>query len=143
LRFGRDVSSGAARAQKVNMYHLLLAPGAAEVHEVWSQVLREIEEIQAVCRSRGARMLLVVFPCSVQIERPELDAPQKLLARFAESRSLAYLDLLPVMLEPFVKGELDLDGLFFDALHPTAQANRILAGRIVGEITSFGLLSSR
>lgn len=78
----------------------------------WDVVRAQLAEVQAACKSVEAKLLIVAFPHSVQVnashfefferlgydtDRRSLDAarPQELLAGFCRERGIPWLDLLP------------------------------------------------
>jgi len=136
----RDPAVLRARTDRLTPYHLLLQPEAERVQEAWPPVLTELDSILAWCRARSLPLVLVVFPYTIQLASPEVDAPQRILAHFARVRGLPYLDLLPGLRAGQQRGALLPTDLFFDGLHPTALGNRISAGEIARLVHEQALL---
>lgn len=109
---------------------LLTRPAAPEVSSAWDRTLPELARLVAHCRQRGIPILLVGLPYTIQLERPELDAPQRRLAAFASEQGIEFLDLAPVMREALQRQGGELDALFLDALHLTPQGCEVAAEAI-------------
>lgn len=84
-----------------------------------------LERIAAYCQSIDARLALVFFPASPQVQAqfddPFVDAPQRGLAAFANERSLPALDLLPEL-----RAHAD-EPLFADQCHFNVLGNAVVA----------------
>lgn len=113
---------------------LLTRPAAPEVNEAWERTLPELARLIAHCRQRRIPILLVSFPYTIQLELPELDAPQRRLTAFAGEQGVELLDLAPVFREQLAANDGDLDALFLDALHLTPQGSKAAAMAIAAHL---------
>lgn len=124
----------------VTVGDLWARPDARAVVEAWDRTLPELARIVGLCKPRGIPVLLVVHPYAIQLERPELDAPQRRLAAFAEAQGIELLDLAPALRAAATErggGDVaaGVDALYLDALHYTADgsaaAGAAIADRLV------------
>ena len=120
---------------------LLSRPDDPAVRQAWDRTLPELGRIVGFCRPRKIPVLLVAFPYTVQLEHPELDAPQRRLAEFAKEQGVEVLDLAPAFRSALAANGGDLDALFLDALHLTP-AGCDLAAREVAKMLVDGLYLS-
>jgi lysophospholipase L1-like esterase len=109
---------------------LLTRPDDSAVTEAWNRTLPELARLIAHCRQRKIPVLLVGLPYTIQLEHPELDAPQRRLTAFAAEQGVEFLDLAPVFRAELERAEGDLDALFLDALHLTPQGCAVAADAI-------------
>lgn len=151
----------AAKARRVNPWLLraalrnpdylldnLLMESAAN-QRAWLKTRELLAAIHEETRARKARLLVVVFPRSIQINDSRFEffrkltfrvdertltsrRPQELVARFCEERGIAMLDLLPVFEERVAEDlYLDMDD------HFDADGHRLAADRIVSFVAPF------
>jgi len=113
---------------------LLTRPDAPDVNQAWDRTLPELARLVAHCRQRKIPMLLVGLPYTIQLKRPELDAPQRRLAAFAVEHGIEFLDLAPVFRAELEHVGGDLDALFLDALHLTPQGCAVAADAIASHL---------
>jgi lysophospholipase L1-like esterase len=115
---------------ELSAYALLLEPDSRPVQAAWQLTLQNIERIARTCREQKLPLLVVAFPYSIQILRPEFNQPQRILAQFCEVQQLAFLDLQPAIIEELSRlGELD-EYFFMDAIHPTNAGYHFCAEQI-------------
>ena len=86
--------------------------------------------------------MLVAFPYTFQFSQPDKSStPQRILAAFAETRGVSFLDLLPVYVEAMsLRGEAP-EAFFLDKDHPTPRGHRLAARAIAQRIQREGWLS--
>lgn len=113
---------------------LLTRPNATDVVAAWNQTLPELARLIAHCRQRKIPILLVHFPYTIQLERPELDAPQRRLAGFAQEQGVELFDLTPSFRAALSAAGGDLDEFFIDALHLTPRGCEVAAEAIARKL---------
>jgi len=59
-------------------------------------VLNYLDEINTIVVGAEMPFLLVIFPHSFQIGKPELQQPQGKIREYARSRNIDYIDVTPV-----------------------------------------------
>ena len=88
-------------------------------------VVPAIERIATHCERIGARLALVLFPASPQVQAqfddPMVDAPQRRLGTIAHQRSISTLDLLP-----YLRAHAG-EPLFADQCHFNVHGNAVVA----------------
>ena len=91
-----------------------------------------LEKMGQSVSQRGARLLVLVWPLSIQVaaETPKYTAWQLQQFDFAHQHDVAILDLLPIMKSQL--GKYTLDELYLDLGHPNVAAN-IEIGSVVAE----------
>lgn len=100
--------------------------GAAWTEAGWREVPSQLRQMQEWTRANQARLVVAVFPVSIQAEAEfQEDSPQSRLGRICSELGIPYLDLLPVMRAR--SGQK----LFFDQCHLTP-AGAALAGETIG-----------
>lgn len=140
MEYGSDVQEGARRAETLSIWHLILEPNRDDVQAAWRQTQRSVDGIVDWCGENGASLLLVMFPVSAQLERPELRAPQWIMESFARRRDVSYLDLLPPLAAEMRARDVTEADLMIDAVHPSELGHEWI-GRIVADaIVERGLL---
>ena len=126
-------SAEAERKEAYAISRLWEQPFPQHLEEAWSQTERELEELVALCERQGIGLLVAMAPHRAQVTGgAALNAPQKRLERWAQERSVAFMDLLPDLRERSGDGSRASVGrLFLDAGHLTAEGNHIIAAAIV------------
>lgn len=117
-----------------SVLELVLREDAPEVRHAMDATLGELARLDELCRQRGDRLGLVVFPFRFQIVDPRLDAPQRRLRAFAEERGIPLLDTLPTL-----RAE-GADATLMDADHLTALGHRRVAEAIAAWLERESLL---
>ncbi|MSR62849.1 MAG: SGNH/GDSL hydrolase family protein [Planctomycetes bacterium] len=142
LRRALAADSPAARAfaARLTPYHLLLEPDSMRVREAWAATQSELEILVAWCRTHALPLALVVCPYALQLERPELDAPQRVLARFADEHALPFVDLLPALVRAGREHGWTTQELFVDGVHPSALGHAQAAREIARELCAQGVV---
>jgi len=135
-----DSPAARAFAERLTPYHLLLEPDSARVRAAWTAERTELEALVAWCRTRALPLALVVCPYALQLERPELDAPQKVLARFASEHALPFVDLLPALLRAARERGWTMQQLFLDGVHPSALGDALAAREIARAMVTQGVV---
>ena len=126
--------------------------GEASLEAAWESSLRVLERVVELTRARGLRLVLVVFPVEVQLDReaiaryrrdygvavPEaaLDGdPQRRLAAFGAAHAVPVIDLLPALR---AAGGADLylrtGPIRFDPVHLSPRGHRIVADAIAARL---------
>lgn len=109
---------GELRPGELSAYELLLNPDSPPVQEAWRLTLQSIERIVRTCREKHVPLLIVAFPYTIQVAKPEFDRPQRILGQFCEVQQVPYLDLQgPIVRELTRLGKTD-EHFFLDAIHP-------------------------
>jgi lysophospholipase L1-like esterase len=141
FRFGRDVRAGAVREEFRSVRALVEEPGSAQVAQAWAANLANLDRLAALCRARGLRLCLVVFPFAFQLDAGEAaDDPQRRLREFARERGLPALDLLPVL-----RARAKADGIaaadyFLDEAHPSPLGSVVVGNALSEFVIGQGLL---
>ena len=129
LRYGRDTQQGAEKVQGLLVESLVHDADDAAVDAAWKLTLESLDGIIGLCRARGVRLVVGVFPFRVQLDHPEsASAPQKRLLAHLALRGVAALDLLPVLARSDPSVDLLPDGNHLSA----AGSERV--GRLVAEM---------
>jgi lysophospholipase L1-like esterase len=123
-----------AHAQRLTPYHLIVEPDSERVQAAWRAALSELQGVHEWCRARERPLLLALVPLAIQLENPQADAPQRILARFAAQRGLAHVDLLPPFLRASRERGLGMADLYLDALHPSALGCELAARTLALEV---------
>lgn len=134
IEYGADARRGAAAREELSVYELLLDPNAERVQAAWRFALEELDGIARWCAERAVPLLIAVSPYTIQLERPELDAPQWILERFCGRRSIHFLDLAPPLRAILAERGWSDRELFLDALHPSERGCAIMAELIARRI---------
>ncbi len=101
----------------------------------WSTSMGELDEMLSVLADHNIESAVVVFPSRFQVEeKPTPDKPQRRLREFCESRSVAFLDLLPFLLES------GRERLYLDETHFSAEGCETIAETIRDFLMESGLL---
>jgi lysophospholipase L1-like esterase len=82
---------------------------------------REIRSIVQWCRDHGSQPVLLAWPYAVQMESPIVKSKQAVLARLADTESIAIVDLVPAFR---AHGGARL---FADVVHANAEGCRVVA----------------
>ncbi len=116
-------------------YMELLSSDKEEIEAGWDIAMSELEEMLALLRTCGIKMVVVAFPPKLQIEEhPAPDRLQKRLKTFCEDHQVPFVDLLPSFLE-------NRDShLFLDKVHLTASGYSLAAENIGESLITHGLL---
>jgi lysophospholipase L1-like esterase len=129
-----------------------LSPPSVYQTQAWTSSLEMLSRIVAFCRSRGYRLVVVVFPMQMQMSAADLQFyrekyhlqlgdktlsgdPQRRLKEFAKATGVTLVDLLPVY-RAYDSKDLYLRNKMipFDPTHPSAIGNKIAAEEIFGVI---------
>lgn len=88
-------------------------------------VVPALDRIAAHCKTIDARLALVLFPASPQVQAqfadPMIDAPQRRMATIAHQRSISTLDLIPYL------NAHAAERLFADQCHFNVRGNAVVA----------------
>ncbi len=105
-------------------------------------MLSDLKRFVDQCRSSDVPLVLVCFPVMEQMERSDVSRnPQERLARFAESESIPYLDLLPAFRAAFGAGADSVKASFVDSTHPTVAGHRVAGEATASFLEESGMLS--
>jgi lysophospholipase L1-like esterase len=131
-----------------------LAPPSPYQDHAWESSFEMLSRIRDLCRQRGYRFVVVVFPMQMQLSAVQLqfyrqkyhlnlsdDAvsgkPQQRLRQFAAQTGIDLVDLLPIYRIH------ESEGLYFhsamipaDPTHPSARGNHLIAEQICNEVLS-------
>lgn len=142
MRFGRDVRRGAEIEGLLAAQALAATPDRPDRQEAWAATFADLDRLRELCRARGIRLGLVVFPFTFQVAaRTGVDDPQRRLLDYARSRDLPALDLLPLLRARAHSGDgLTAQDFFLDVDHPSVLGSSIVADRLVEFVVSEGLL---
>ena len=140
-----------------NPNHLLdnVLMGTDENMRAWARVEELLNDIADRCDEIGARLMIVVFPRSIQINRSHFeffekltlrlddrtlqsDKPQRLLRDYCDRRGLPCLDLLPVL-----KGRSEEEFYRDKDDHLNDVGNRLASDRLMEFFRSNDVLSVR
>lgn len=136
LRFGRTLRESAIHQELLGVRGLVEQPDHPEIIEAWEATYACLDDILKQCESLNARFLLAVFPYKFQIDDPQtLSAPQNALRTWAETRNVADIDLLPLMVDELERRGVPADAFFMDDCHLTAEGSRWV-GEVLAEILS-------
>ena len=127
-----------------------LSPASAYQTQAWTSSLEMLSRIAALCRERGYRLIVVVFPMQMQMSAADLrfyrekyhlklsdqtlsGDPQRRLKEFAKATGVTLVDLLPVY-RAYDSKDLYLRNKLipFDPSHPSVKGNKIAAEEIFG-----------
>jgi lysophospholipase L1-like esterase len=142
-------SSGILDIAKVGgMDFGVLAPQHENQERAWTDSLAMLSRIVALCRERGYKLMLVVFPVQMQLSAAELQfyrekfrlrlsdcilagEPQRRLRDYADAMGLTLVDLLPVFHNYNYKGlYIHNDRIPADPTHLSIEGNQIAAAEI-------------
>ncbi|MCZ6683686.1 MAG: SGNH/GDSL hydrolase family protein [Planctomycetota bacterium] len=141
-RFGRDLHAAAEQIERFAIEDILEEVPDAHVERAWRIVLSELKRFVDQCRSSEVALVLVCFPARAQMERSDVSRdPQERLARFAESESIPYLDLLPAFRAAFGAGADAVKASFVDSTHPTVAGHRVAGEATAAFLEASGMLS--
>ena len=139
IRFGRDVSAGARRAESADVRRLAHDPEAPAWRRAWSITVGNLDRIFALAKSREIESLLVIFPYAFQLDAPaRSDGPQRRLVAHARARGVPVLDLLP----PLAARKADAP-YFIDDSHLSTEGHRAVADALAEFVVQRELLSPR
>jgi lysophospholipase L1-like esterase len=142
VRFGRDVSSGAARVEAASVARLAADPEDPDLRRGWVTAFESLARIADEGAGSGARVVLVVFPYAFQLESPLATAgPQRKLLAWARARGLPSLDLLPVLLARARAERRPAADYFSDASHLSAEGHRVVSAGLAVFLTERALLA--
>ncbi len=106
----------AAEFSRYNVLRLLRRVGPGNRPRLNEEEFAEqIRRMIAMCRARGARPLLLIWPAKSQMAAPLIISHQDVLRRIAREDKVASLDLVPVF------RARDYNSLFADPVHATRQ----------------------
>jgi lysophospholipase L1-like esterase len=101
-------------------------PDTRAAREAMAAHIEELTLAYEAAARRNIGFGLVLFPFDFQLTRPELDAPQRRMRRFADEFGIPVLDLLePLRTYPPLDVMLD-----FDPVHFSAKGNAVIADAI-------------
>jgi lysophospholipase L1-like esterase len=127
------------------------------IEGAWASSLRVLEGLVERTRARGVRLVLVVFPVEVQLDRaaieryrarygvelPEraLDAePQRRLAAFAAAHDVPLVDVLPALRAAGGDGlYLRAGPIRFDPVHFSPRGHRVIGEALAARLSAIGL----
>jgi len=97
-----------------------------EVVEAWRHALDNLATIYRIARAQQIPVVLVIFPFDYQLGRPELQEPQRILARHADSLGVPHLDATSLFEAALAQGTTARD-LFLDMDHFQVRGHHLLA----------------
>jgi len=125
----------------------------------WDSSLRVLERLVALTRARGLRLVLIVFPVEVQLDRAAIERyrrdygvdvpetaldgePQRRVAAFGAAHDVPVIDLLPALR---AAGGTDLylraGPIRFDPVHFSPRGHRIVGEAIAARLSTFVTVS--
>lgn len=92
----------------------------AELAVAWERTLRELDAFYDLAAAHGLPVLVLIFPYDFQLGHDELQEPQRIVARHAETHGARVFDTTPLIEEAVGRGlvvrEVLGDGVHFTAL---------------------------
>lgn len=147
LKAGRAGANVAAAQAPGDAFRILKTRYDAETEKAWAHTLEVLAGIDAECRERNVRFMLMIVPMETQfdtrksptaaywkLENNLTDRPQQILREFAKGRGIPVLDLL----EPFRASPIR--PLHADEGHWNAAGNQLAAKLAAEYIDAHGLL---
>ncbi|RJP77181.1 MAG: hypothetical protein C4524_08640, partial [Candidatus Zixiibacteriota bacterium] len=152
-----------------NVRDMVVNSATGKMHEGWDPVMSSMDEIYRIGREQQRPVVLLLFPFTFQLGRPETREPQRLMAEHAARHQVPCLDLTDFLTERvreandgFVPVEQienqggDMKAIrqerlryfhcysryFIDEDHPTALGHQEVAGAIYAFLQEQGLLGT-
>jgi lysophospholipase L1-like esterase len=122
----------AARRREADGVHRLVANDAGDraLADVWRQALRDHGAVYDLAARHRLPVVLLVFPFDFQIGHPELQEPQRIVARYASTRGVPVLDVTPLFEHAVRQGATTAD-LFLDGAHFSARGHALVAAALL------------
>ncbi len=112
-----------------------------EIQAAWDITQTYLMKTAALCAEHDIPFLLVIAPYQFQFKEPQGNTvPQEVLRDFAEKNNIAFLDLLPSLLEYKKENHGDSTHIFQDYCHFTEAGNRICAEQITRMLIQHAML---
>lgn len=142
VRFGDDVEAGARKKQALDVRLMLEEPDREDVQRAWKETVKNLGKLFTFCADRDMRVLLIVFPFTMQFEDTTGTSPQIILTEYAESHGIPILDLLPLLSDRMRQERARPEDYFLDQDHLTSRGHRVVSEIIVETIRDRRLLES-
>lgn len=97
-----------------------------EVVEAWHNALRDLDTFYDLAAQHRLPVVLLVFPYDFQVGHPELQEPQRIVARQAGGRGVPVLDVTPLFEQAVAQGSA-VGELFLDDVHFSARGHLLVA----------------
>jgi lysophospholipase L1-like esterase len=94
----KDASRATAKRSELYDVRAMARAGRAEprFNEAWELILRDLDAIHGIAKSKELPLLLVVFPFTFQLSDPEARQPQEILQTYAATRGIDLIDFTEV-----------------------------------------------
>jgi lysophospholipase L1-like esterase len=126
---------------ELRWYHLLYRPDDPHVKKAWDVTLANLAELIDTCDSLRIPVVLVSFPFTDQALGGEAHrSPQRILAAFASQRSVAFLDLLPVLEHEAGARGVPFESYFIDDDHLSPLGAEVAGASIAAFLQEEGLV---
>lgn len=121
---------------------LLNDPDALEVQQAWKTTFDSVEKIISLSREESLPLAIVCTPHRDQLSPipPKPRSPQRMLADFARTHNVPFLDLLPIFRAEIAEHEIDPSVLLHDPLHLSPTGHELAAEAIFAFLTQLGWL---
>lgn len=134
----------AQRREAYSVRMLWEQPEVRHVRAAWGQAESELDELRELCASHGIALLIAAAPYLAQFaDTPGIGAPQRRIARYAESHGVEFADLKPFLDAAATPANLPVKAFYMDEAHMTGAGNTVIAQTLVAKVAHLVSDSSR
>ncbi len=159
----KGVREKAKEQELYQVKNLVYAPDHPQIVEAWAEYLTWLQKMTDLAKRNDVEFLVLAMPFDFQLfENPQLDHPQRILARHCEENGVGFVDLLPALRRDLVQWAVRQDPLlvasekaevlrelaqerpeevrrfweqlFLDEDHPTILGHRYVAERLYPDV---------
>jgi hypothetical protein len=141
MRLGEDIQKGAIRLEELQARDLVFNHNDEVVREAWDLTLSNVGKIGQTCSDSGIPLLLIYIPFTFQFDLPDsMGYPQMVLDDFCGRNDVHFIDCMPIFREEMAVSGSSPGYYFWDAIHPSAEGNRVIAMAVIDYVEKNGLL---